>query len=76
MSVVLHYAIFVKFQLKPNQLNDNAFWMKINETEFETPDLLIDLEKTFSTGRGTPYTGALPYIKHHMLFIIVYHCYS
>ena len=27
--------------------------MKVNETDFETPDLLMDLEKTFSTSRGT-----------------------
>ena len=47
----------MEFQLKPNQLNDNAFWMKINETEFETPDLLMDLDKTFSTSRGgLPFT--------------------
>lgn len=30
--------------------------MKVNETDFETPDLLMDLEKTFSTSRGTPCT--------------------
>ena len=55
---MITYSILniVVFQLKPNQLNDNAFWMKINETDFETPDLLMDLDKIFSTSKGgTPF---------------------
>lgn len=41
-------GIFVSFQIVPQEMPENCFWIKVNEEKFENPDLFAQLSLSFS----------------------------
>lgn len=54
------------FQIEPQKIAENSFWVKAEEDKFENPELFAKLAVTFGTqmkGMGFFLTSQFPFIK-------------